>query len=283
MRKRWGIWVLFLLGFLCCCLPLLAHLYSQKEQEQVIATYQKTIQDQKLDVKELRKQAEHYNSILYQTNGATLSGEDCCGQAFLLGDASYASLLDTTGTGVMGSMDIPKIGVELPIYHGTSEEVLSKGIGHLQGSSLPVGGESTHSILTGHRGLPQSKLLTRLDELEEGDYFFFHVLDETLAYQVTEIQVVKPEEVSVLKIQEGQDLASIITCTPYGLNTHRLIVTGKRVPYEAKKANSMGEELPSTRELVLTLLPVAFLLLFLMYIWRERRRRTHEAKDDDKI
>lgn len=105
MRKRWGIWVLFLLGFLCCCLPLLAHLYSQKEQEQVIATYQKTIQDQKLDVKELRKQAEHYNSILYQTNGATLSGED----ALLLGDASYASLLDTTGTGVMGSMDIPKI------------------------------------------------------------------------------------------------------------------------------------------------------------------------------
>ena len=199
MRKRWGIWVLFLLGFLCCCLPLLAHLYSQKEQEQVIATYQKTIQNKKLDVKELRKQAEHYNSILYQTNGATLSGED----ALLLGDASYASLLDTTGTGVMGSMDIPKIGVELPIYHGTSEEVLSKGIGHLQGSSLPVGGESTHSILTGHRGLPQSKLLTRLDELEEGDYFFFHVLDETLAYQVTEIQVVKPEEVSVLKIQEG--------------------------------------------------------------------------------
>ena len=95
MRKRWGIWVLFLLGFLCCCLPLLAHLYSQKEQKQVIATYQKTIQDQKLDVKELRKQAEHYNSILYQTNGATLSGED----ALLLGDASYASLLDTTGTG----------------------------------------------------------------------------------------------------------------------------------------------------------------------------------------
>ena len=188
MRKRWGIWVLFVLGFLCCCLPLLAHLYSQKEQEKVIATYQKTIQEQKLDVKELRKQAEHYNSILYQTNGATLSGED----ALLLGDASYASLLDTTGTGVMGSLDIPKIGVELPIYHGTSEEVLSKGIGHLQGSSLPVGGESTHSILTGHRGLPQSKLLTRLDEMEKGDYFFFHVLNETLAYQVTEIQVVKP-------------------------------------------------------------------------------------------
>ena len=161
MRKRWGIWVLFLLGFLCCCLPLLAHLYSQKEQEQVIATYQKTIREQKRDVKELRKQAEHYNSILYQTNGAALSGED----ALLLGDASYASLLDTTGTGVMGSLDIPKIGVELPIYHGTSEEVLSKGIGHLQGSSLPVGGESTHSILTGHRGLPQSKLLTRLDGL----------------------------------------------------------------------------------------------------------------------
>ena len=119
--------------------------------------------------------------------------------------------------------------------------------------------------------------------MEKGDYFFFHVLNETLAYQVTEIQVVKPEEVSILKIQEGQDLASIITCTPYGLNTHRLIVTGKRVPYEAKQANSIGEELPSARELVFTLLPFAFLLLFLLYIWRERRRTINEAKDDDKI
>ena len=127
MRKRWGIWVLFLLGFLCCCLPLLAHLYSQKEQEQVIATYQKTIQDQKLDVKELRKQAEHYNSILYQTNGATLSGED----ALLLGDASYASLLDTTGTGVMGSMDIPKIGVELPKESGICREAAFRWEGNL--------------------------------------------------------------------------------------------------------------------------------------------------------
>ena len=112
MRKRWGIWVLFVLGFLCCCLPLLAHLYSQKEQEKVIATYQKTIREQKRDVKELRKQAEHYNSILYQTNGAALSGED----ALLLGDASYASLLDTTGTGVIGSLDIPKIGVIYNIF-----------------------------------------------------------------------------------------------------------------------------------------------------------------------
>ena len=209
--------------------------------------------------------------------GQPYLGED----ALLLGDASYASLLDTTGTGVMGSLDIPKIGVELPIYHGTSEEVLSKGIGHLQGSSLPVGGESTHSILTGHRGLPQSKLLTRLDEMEKGDYFFFHVLNETLAYQVTEIQVVKPEEVSILKIQEGR-ICIDHYLYPYGLNTHRLIVTGKRC-LMSKKANSMGEELPSARELVFTLLPFAFLLLFLLYIWRERRRTINEAKYDDKI
>ena len=123
-------------------------------------------------------------------------------------------LLNPTGTGIMGSLDIPKIGAELPIYHGTDEEVLSKGIGHLPGSSLPVGGKSTHSVLTGHRGLPQSKLLTRLDEMEKGDYFFLHVQGETMAYKVSEIQVVKPEEIEVLEIQEGEDLCSVITCTP---------------------------------------------------------------------
>ena len=269
-----------IIAFSVLLYPTVSNYLYEKNGSKVISAYdENAVRLSESDKREMLEAARQYN-------------EELLGNIELLDpfssikkevDERYQSLLNVNGSGMIGYIRIPKINIELPIYHGTSEEVLSKGIGHLQGSSLPVGGESTHSILTGHRGLPQSKLLTRLDEMEKGDYFFFHVLNETLAYQVTEIQVVKPEEVSILKIQEGQDLASIITCTPYGLNTHRLIVTGKRVPYEAKKANSMGEELPSARELVFTLLPFAFLLLFLLYIWRERRRTINEAKYDDKI
>ena len=164
MRKRWGIWVLFLLGFLCCCLPLLAHLYSQKEQEKVIATYQKTIRGTETGCKRTTETGRTLQQHPLPDQWGSLIWGGCTsfGGCVLRIPARYDR---DRGHGKSG---YPKIGVELPIYHGTSEEVLSKGIGHLQGSSLPVGGESTHSILTGHRGLPQSKLLTRLDELEKG-------------------------------------------------------------------------------------------------------------------
>ena len=275
MRKRWGIWVLFLLGFLCCCLPLLAHLYSQKEQEKVIATYQKTIREQKRDVKELRKQAEHYNSILYQTNGAALSGED----ALLLGDASYASLLDTTGTGVMGSLDIPKIGVELPIYHGTSEAVLQAGVGHFWGTSLPVGGESTHTVLTGHRGLPTKTLFTNMDKLEVGDIFYIKVLDETLAYQIDQILTVLPQETDSLSIEPGKDYATLVTCTPFAINTHRLLVRGERIPYEEatkqEPDTNIKPELSFTAKVLIVTIIVIFigLMIAVIYSIRDRKRR----------
>lgn len=130
---------------------------------------------------------------------------------------------------VIGIIEIPKIDVFLPVYHGTTEAVLEKGIGHLEGSSLPVGGNSTHCLLAGHRGLPDAALFTRLGEMEEGDCFYIEVRDERLAYQVCEIRVIKPEETEGLGIQRGRDLVSLITCTPYGINTHRLIVTGERM------------------------------------------------------
>ncbi len=269
IQSRTGIRLLFVTGFLCCCLPLLLHLYNEKEQQKAVATYQKTVKEKKDTSAEERKEAEDYNSLLFQTQGLQVEGKD----KEKLSEASYGKLLNPTETGIMGSLDIPKIGAELPIYHGTEEEVLSKGIGHLPGSSLPVGGKSTHSVLTGHRGLPQSKLLTRLDEMEKGDYFFLHVQGETMAYKVTGIQVVKPEEIEVLEIQEGEDLCSIITCTPYGINTHRLIVTGERIPYEAKKAATMEEALPSTREVLFTMLPMAWLLILFGYVWKERRKK----------
>ena len=154
---------------------------------------------------------------------------------------SYYELLDLTGSGLMGYVEIPKIDVNLPIYHGTSEDVLQKGIGHLVGSSLPIGGEGFHSVLTGHSGLAGKRLFSDLDQLAPGDTFFLHVLGETLAYEVTEINRVLPYETGLLLAVPGEDLCTLVTCTPFGVNTHRLLVRGSRVPYE-KAAEETAKE-----------------------------------------
>lgn len=134
-----------------------------------------------------------------------------------------------SGSGVMGYVEIPGIDVSLPIYHGTSEEVLQVAVGHIEGSSLPVGGESTHCVISGHRGLPSARLFTDLDQLAEGDIFTLRVLDETLTYEVDQIHVVEPDDITLLEIVEGEDLCTLVTCTPYGVNSHRLLVRGHRV------------------------------------------------------
>ena len=178
----------------------------------------------------------------------------------------------------MGSVEIPKIGVNLPVYHGTSEEVLSVGAGHVQESSLPIGGTSTRTIITGHRGLPNSKLFTRLDEMEKGDLFYLHTMGEILAYQVREIQVIKPEKVDVLKIKEGEDLATLITCTPYGINSHRLLVTGERIPYVEQEYEEIQEKMMSPRELVFLALPFLFLTMGIVTVVKEIRKKGKHEK-----
>ena len=145
----------------------------------------------------------------------------------------------------------------MPVYHGTDSDVLNVGAGHLEDSSLPVGGNNTHTVLTGHRGLPSSKLFTRLDELKKDDLFFIKVIDKTLAYKINKIEVVLPDKVSY-SIIDNQDLATLITCTPYGLNTHRLVITGKRVPYEEKEKKSIKSSIPSLREIIFYVIPVLF-------------------------
>ena len=142
----------------------------------------------------------------------------------------YDATLDVTGTGIMGYVTIPRIKVKLPVYHGTSDGVLQIAAGHLAGTSLPVGGATTHAVVSGHTGLPSARLLTGLDELKKGDTFAFHVLDETYTYQVDQISVVLPSEISKLNIEPGADYATLITCTPYGVNSHRLLVRGHRIP-----------------------------------------------------
>ena len=150
-------------------------------------------------------------------------------------DSAYMSCLNTKGDGMMGYISIPKIGENIPIYHTSSEEVLQKGAGHVQGSSLPVGGESSHAAISAHRGLPGASLFTDIDQLEEGDSFYLYILDDILAYEVDEILVVEPQDTEALNVVEGKDYVTLITCTPYGVNSHRLLVRGHRVPYEEEQ------------------------------------------------
>lgn len=228
----------------------------------MISTYESKVKHtDKAKINEQIQKAHNYNDMLFQTMGASVGDIDTA----ILSDESYESILNLSDNGIMGSIEIPKIGVDLPIYHGTSDDVLSNGVGHLQNSSFPVGGENTRTVLTGHRGLPNAKLFTRLDELKKDDLFYIRVGNKTLAYQIYKIEIVKKEEApDVLGIEEGKDLATLITCTPYGINTHRLILTGKRVPYSEKKKEAIEPEMMSWRELLFTALP--FLILFLLLI-----------------
>lgn len=272
MRKKWGTRVIFVIGFVLCCLPIIWNVIEQRHQSDAVATYQNAVS--KKDDTKLQKimdEAGKYNDMLYQTGGAIVDNSD----TDILSDASYQKQLNISGNGTMGSLDIPKINVELPIYHGTDDTALSNGIGHLQGTSLPIGGENTHAVLTGHRGLPSSKLLIRLDEMEKGDLFFIRISDETLAYKVYKIQVVEPEDVSSLQIEAGKDLVTLVTCTPYGINTHRLLVTGKRVEYKKAQHDSIRQEIPSIREIIFFALPFLFAAISIgLYFWN--RRETYE-------
>lgn len=184
--------------------------------------------------------------------------------------AEYSQLLNMDSSGMMGSVIIPEIDEELPIYHTTSEAVLQKGVGHFPSSSLPVGGDSTHAVLTGHRGLPSKKLFTDLDKIVEGDVFYIRILEETLAYQVDQILTVLPQETQALQIEEGKDYVTLVTCTPYAVNTHRLLIRGHRIPYEdaekiAPPQIDTGLKIPYEIQVLLTGLGV---LVLIIIIWK---------------
>lgn len=213
--------LVFLVGLAVMLYPTVSDYVNSKHQTRAIASYQDTVSD--MDEKEYEKllaEAEAYNKLLAETPEAFYKPE-------LLKD--YEDILDVTGTGVMGVISIPKINVNLPIYHGTSDGVLQEAAGHLQGTSFPVGGKSTHSVICGHRGLPSATLFTHLDRLEEGDTFTITVLNRTITYKVDLISIVDPDEVDKLQITDGKDYCTLQTCTPYGINTQRLLVRGVRV------------------------------------------------------
>lgn len=232
--------MVFLAGISLLAYPAVSNLLYEKEQEELMEHYD-SIVGEKMTADEQAEELQEcrdYNRGLLQ-GGVLLTDPFDMSQL----DPSampYAGLLNVDQEGGMAYLRIPAIDVELMIYHGTEEEVLQKGVGHLQGSSLPVGGTGTHCVLSAHTGLNDKKLFTDLDQLENGDIFYIHVLGEILAYQVDQIRVVLPEETEDLKINAREDYVTLVTCTPYGINTHRLLVRGTRVPYEEEREQSDG-------------------------------------------
>lgn len=211
----------FLVGISLLLYPAFSNYWNSKTQSRAIVDYEAVLEHLKPeDYSAMFQAAYDYNRALYETDYPLMDYEEI---------PSYYDTLKLPGSSIIGYVKIDKIGVELPIYHGTSDEVLSVGVGHLEGTSLPVGGENTHSVMSAHRGLPSAKLFTDLDRLEPGDTFQITVLDQVLTYQVDQVKVITPTEAEDLLIAEGKDYCTLFTCTPYGINTHRLLVRGIRI------------------------------------------------------
>lgn len=258
-----------IIGIGLCVYPTVASRIAKGNQGEIISTYRSEVKNiNKEEMEDLYKEAEEYNALLQENTNRMLGDKDSC----RISEKEYEKLLNFSKGGVMGIVSIPKISVKLPIYHGTEENVLSVGIGHLEGSSLPIGGENTHCILTGHRGLPGAKLFTRLDEMEENDIFFIQVGEKELAYSIYKIDVIEPEDVEKFANVEGNDLVSLVTCTPYGINSHRLVVTGQRVEQKTIESKDIKSQIVSGRELLFILIPFVLLGMLIMKLVLERRR-----------
>lgn len=242
--------VIFIIGLALVCYPIISNYVASKDNASLISTYDKQVDNlSSAEKKEMIKNAEQWNDKLYcQQKG--ISVDD---------NLDYLNILNI-GNGIIGTIEIPQIDVNLPIYHGTNDDVLNIGAGHVENSSMPVGGTNTHTVITGHSGLPSAKLFTRLDELKKNDKFYIYVLDEVLAYEIDTIETVLPENANY-QIEDGKDLATLVTCTPYGINTHRLLVTGHRIPYEQSVKGTIRKNLPSNHEFVIYTIPLVFIVL----------------------
>ena len=271
MRKRLPtiiLIVLFLIGLSLLVYPTLSDYWNSFHQTKAISSYSEIVADLDDETYErLWKEAQQYNK--------TLAGR---GASYTLSKAEqkkYESLLNVTENGMMGYIEIPPIDCSLPIYHGTNDAILQTSIGHIAGSSLPVGGKSTHCVLSGHRGLPSARLFTDLDKLTEGDLFMLHVLDRTLTYEVDQILIVEPDELDALRIEEGKDYCTLVTCTPYGINTHRLLVRGHRVKNQSTDQNVRTDAIQIEPIIVAALIAVPLLLLLLigLLVTTHKKRR----------
>ena len=261
--------LVFFVGLSVLLYPTISDYWNSMHQSRAIATYADSVAEMdEQDYDKMWKAAQEYNEKLFETgHGLGLKKKE---------KKEYNSLLNVSGTGIMSYIEISKIKCSLPIYHGTDEGVLQIAIGHIEGSSLPVGGMNTHCVLSGHRGLPSAKLFSNLDKLEEGDLFMIRTLDQTLTYEVDQIRIVLPDEVDDLKIEEGKDLCTLVTCTPYGINTHRLLVRGHRVANreeaEAVRVTADATQIDNRIVAVCIAVPVLIILLIIVFAGGRRKR-----------
>ncbi len=286
---RISVILLFLVGLSFLLYPLIANEWNAYRQEQLMTSYEENIAELNeggdVDFEEEWKKARDYNNLVLPT---ILPDPFAVAAVAKEPDERYLSCLNIGGDGIMGIIEIPQIEVKLPIAHTAKEEVLEEGAGHLEGSSLPIGGEGTHAIITAHRGLPSAALFTDLDQLEIGDYFLIKVLDETLCYQVREISIVEPQDIDILDTMEGEDLVTLITCTPYGVNSHRLIVTGERTAYEPEVIEKVESQNVKhsihTNYLLWVIVGIAVVgVVIILFALRERsiRRRISNEKEQE--
>lgn len=282
MKKKANIWIngmlvlVLLAGLSLLLYPSLSEYWNSFHQTRAIADYNDQVSAlDEADYTALWQAAQAYNQALAgQGNQHTLTDAQ---------KQEYESLLNVAGTGMMGYIEIPSIDCSLPIYHGTDEAVLQVAAGHLDWSSLPVGGESTHCVLSGHRGLPSARLFTDLDKLQEGDVFLLRILNEVLTYQVDQIRIVEPQQTEDLQIVEGQDYCTLVTCTPYGINSHRLLVRGHRVENaaEAKNVQITADAVQIEPLIVAPIVAIPFLLVLLILLLLPKQPHNQHGGDTD--
>lgn len=269
--------LIFLIGLSLLLYPTFSDYWNSFRQSKVITDYTDMVDELGEDeYKKILAQAKAYNENLAKR-----------GSNYYMSDADmerYFENLDITGTGVMGYVEIPLIDVNIPLYHTTEEKYLQVALGHIEWSSLPVGGESSHCVISGHRGLPSAKLFTDLDKLKEGDTFLLHILNETYTYQVDKILIVLPEEVNSLDIVKGEDYCTLVTCTPYGINSHRLLVRGHRVETVEDNNVVITPDAYQVEPLIVATIVAAVILLVLLVIVliKSRKRKTPEKKSKSK-
>lgn len=278
--------MIFLAGLSLLLYPFVANEWNNYRQKRLISTYESQVSELEeegaIDYEAEWKRAEAYNKALLPS---ILPDSFAIASAADEPDKEYMSCLNITDDGMMGIVEIPKINIKLPIYHTTDEDVLAKAAGHLEGSSLPIGGENSHAVISAHRGLPSATLFTDLDKLKEGDHFLIHVLDDTLCYEVDQISVVEPEETNSLAVEDGEDLVTLLTCTPYGVNSHRLLVRGHRVPYDAEEIQEKetGNTPFSfhTNYLLWVLVGLGITGIFILILYRRERKLAKADKSKE--
>lgn len=261
--------IVFLMGLFLVMYPTVSEWWNSWHQTRAIVSYEEQSMELYETIYEtMLEEAKSYNQTLVEDADRLHITDD--------ERAKYKEYLCVPNTDVMGYIEIEKINCRLPIYHGTGEEFLQIGVGHMEGTSLPIGGESTHAVLSGHSGLPSTRLFTDLDQLEEGDIFRIYVLNKILEYKVDQIQVVEPDEVDELAIVEGEDYCTLLTCTPYGINTHRLLVRGHRVE---TTVSSEIEQVEPKGDLALIIFAITFVVLVIvvaLWIWRKKRDKLYK-------